>query len=189
FGIAVDGNGNVYVGDRGNNIVRKISAAGAVTTLAGLAGTNGATDGTGSAARFNSPDGVCVDASGNVYVADSLNDTIRKITPAGVVTTYAGSAGKAGSADKTGTAASFNFPVGLTIDGTGNIYVTDTGNDTIRKITPDAAVSTLAGSVGVSGSNDGTNTTALFNGSDGITVDSNGNLYVADTGNHTIRKV
>ena len=106
--MAVDGSGNVYVADTNNYTIRKITPAGVVSTLAGLAGTSGSADGTGSAARFNYPHGVAVDSSGNVYVADSGNNTIRKITPAGVVSTLAGLAGSSGSADGTGSAARFN---------------------------------------------------------------------------------
>src|SRR6266852_3937063 len=129
------------------------------TTLAGQA-SNGSADGTGSAPRFNSPRGVATDSSGNVYVADIFNNTIRKITPAGVVTTLAGLAGSGGSADGTGSAARFYLPYGVATDSSGNVYVADTSNNTIRKITPAGVVTTLAGLAGVTGSADGTGSAA-----------------------------
>src|SRR5438105_3678542 len=114
------------------------------TTLAGAVSI-GSADGTGSAARFSQPSGVATDSSGNVYVADSYNHTIRKITPAGVVTTLAGLAGSRGSADGTGSAARFYYPWGMATDSSGNVYVADSFNSTIRKITPAGVVTTLAG--------------------------------------------
>src|SRR2546428_297097 len=133
------------------------------TTLAGQAGSGGSADGTGSAARFSCPTGVATDSSGNVYVADSSNYTIRKITPAGVVTTLAGLAGSYGSADGTGSAARFEVPFGVATDSSGNVYVADGGNNTIRKITPAGVVTTLAGLAGITGSDDGTGSAARFN--------------------------
>ena len=119
-------------------------------TLAGPAEQGaGAIDGQGNSARFNAPDLLAVDGSGNVYVADSGNHTIRKITPLGVVTTLAGKAGSAGSADGRGAAARFNAPSGVALDGAGNLYVSDYGDHTIRKITPQGDVTTFAGSAGV----------------------------------------
>jgi len=187
--VTVDSAGNVYVSDTGNNTIRKITPAGVVSTLAGLAGTTGSTDGTASAARFNAPTGITVDNAGNVYVADTDNETLRKITPAGAVSTVAGQAGQSGSADGTGTAAQFASPSDVNVDSAGNLYVADAGNDTIRKITPAGGVTTVAGLAGVSGSADGTGTAARFNVPEGVTVDSSGNLYVADAANHTIRKI
>jgi sugar lactone lactonase YvrE len=157
-----------------------------VTTLAG-SGAQGSADGTGTAASFNLPAGVAVDNGGNVYVADSDNNKIRKITPAGVVTTFAGS-GAQGSADGTGTAASFNGPAGLAVDSGGNVYVADYANNKIRKITPLGAVTTLAGS-GSIGSVDGAGTVASFYHPTGVAVDSIGNVYVADFNNQKIRKI
>jgi len=192
---AVDSAGNVYVADEGNHTVRKITPAGVVTTLAGLAGSYGSADGTGSAARFGGVDGapgptdLAVDGAGNVYVADNANHTIRKITPGGVVTTFAGLAGNPGSADGTGSAARFNDPVGVAVDSTGNLYVADAWNSTIRKITPGGVVRTLAGLALNSGSADGTGSIARFNQPCGVTADSAGNVYVADTYNYTIRKI
>jgi Divergent InlB B-repeat domain/Glucodextranase, domain B/NHL repeat len=189
FGVAVDDSGIVYVSDSAAHVIRKITSSGVVTTFAGLAGVSGTNNGTGSAARFNAPQGLGLDSSHNLYVADTDNHTIRKIAPDGVVTTFAGSAGHPGSADKTGTAASFNFPIGLAVDNGGNVYVTDAGNDTIRKITPAGVVSTLAGLALKPGSDDGTNQTARFQTPYNLTVDSNTNLYVTDTYNQTIRRV
>jgi len=188
-GAAVDASGNLYVADTGNGTIRKVTPAGVVTTLAGTAGAAGSTDGTGTAARFNTPSGVAVDGSGNVYVADSVNNTIRKLTPAGVVTTLAGTAGAAGSTDGTGVSARFNQPFGIAVDGSGNVYVSDRTNCTIRKVTPAGVVTTLAGTAGVQNFNDGTGGAAAFFEPEGIAVDGNGNVYVADSGNELIRKV
>ena len=188
-GLAVDGAGNVLVVDYGNNTIRKISPAGVVTTLAGTAGVQDSTDGTGAAARFSNPIGLTVDGAGNVLVADSANHTIRKISPAGVVTTLAGTAGSAGITDGTGAAARFNNPRGLAVDGAGNVLVADAPNHTIRKISPAGVVTTLAGTAGVQDSTDGTGAAARFNFPQGLAVDAAGNVLVADTSNHTIRKI
>lgn len=132
YGVAVGSGGTVYIADRYNHKIRKITSAGVVTTLAG-SGSSGYMDGTGTAAQFNSPSSVAVDTFGNVYVSDAGNNRIRKITPAGVVTTIAGS-GAAGSTNGTGTAASFNRPDGIAVSSTGIIYVAETANNRIRKI-------------------------------------------------------
>jgi sugar lactone lactonase YvrE len=185
--VAVDSAGTLYVADQYNQAIRKVTPAGLVTTPAGLPGTQGKADGTGSAARFAYPAGVAVDSAGNVYVADSSNKAIRKVTPAGVVTTLAGLAGSFVNADGTGSAARFNQPSGEAVDNAGNVYVADYGNNTIRKVTLAGVVTTLAGAG--QGSTDGTGSAARFNGPTSVAVDSTGNVYVADYGNHTIRKV
>ena len=188
-GIAIDAAGNLYVADTDNYTIRKITPGGTVTTLAGLAGSTGSADGTGSAARFNYPYGVAVDAVGNLFVADTGNYTIRKVTPAGTVTTLAGFAGSTGFADGSGSAARFYQPEGIAIDVVGNLFVADTFNCTIRKITPAGLVTTIAGFAGSTGSADGTGSAARFSYPSGIAVDFSGNLFVADTRNYTIRKV
>jgi sugar lactone lactonase YvrE len=188
-GVAVDGAGNVYVADAGNNTVRKVTSNGMVTTLAGSAGQPGSADGPGGAALFDTPLGVAVDSAGNIYVADTYNSTIRKMTSGGVVTTMAGSAGQTGSADGTGSAASFNFPRGVAVDGAGSVYVADSANNTVRKVTSDGVVTTLAGSAGQSGSADGTGGAALFDNPTGVAVGSADNIYVADLDNSTVRQV
>ena len=188
-GVAVDKDGNAYVGDTSNHTIRKITPAGVVSTLAGLAGNPGSTDGTGSLARFSSPWGVAVDATGNVYVADKFNYTIRKITPAGVVTTLAGLAGLGGTTDATGTDARFWAPLGVAVDTAGNVYVADNNNHTIRKITPAGEVTTLAGLAGTWGSADGTGTSAKFKYPSAVAVDTGGYVYVADQSNYTIRMI
>jgi hypothetical protein len=240
--LTFDKAGNMYVVDTYANTVRKITPAGVVTTLAGLGNVTGTNDGTGSAARFNQPNGIGYDAGDNVlYVADGFNGSIRKVTLAGVVTTIAGggqTAGQlfygveqvavnsshlllvldaenstvwtmntnggnltvlagpganhtwpagAGSANGTGSAAQFNFPESLWLDGAGNAFVADYGNDTIRKVTPAGVVTTVGGSPGVIGTANGTNSAARFNQEEGIFVDPYGNLYVADTQSSTIR--
>ena len=182
--IAIDAANNLYISDNGNAKVRKITPAGVVTTLAGS--TSGYLDGTGAAAKFSTLSGIDVDVAGNVYVADQNNHRIRKITPSGVVTTLAGSTG--GFADGTGVNAQFKYPSAVTVDASGTIYVGDGYNYAIRKITPAGVVSTIAGS-GVLGFADGIGVAAEFNSPTGIAVDAAGNLYVADQGNHKIRKV
>ena len=177
IGVAVDGAGNVYVADRYNHRIRKITTSGVVSTLAG-SGTSGYADGTGTSAQFSNPTGVAVDGAGNVYVADQVNHRIRKITTSGVVSTLAGS-GTSGYTDGTGTSAQFNYPTGVAVDGAGNVYVADQGNHRIRKITTSGVVSTLAGS-GTSGYTDGTGTSAKFSYPTGVAVDGAGNVYVAD---------
>jgi alpha-tubulin suppressor-like RCC1 family protein/DNA-binding beta-propeller fold protein YncE len=188
-GGATDTAGNLYVADTYNHTIRKMTSAGIVSTLAGLAGSPGSSDGVGRSARFNLPYGVAVDSAGNVYVADSYNQTIRKIAPDGTVTTLAGLAGVYGSADGTGSSARFNYPYGIAVDSAGNVYVGDTHNQTVRKITPAGVVTTLAGLAGAYGSADGTGSSARFNGPEGVAVDGADNVYVADSSNHTIRKV
>jgi sugar lactone lactonase YvrE len=186
-GIAIDGGGNLYVADETNDTIRKISSAGVVTTIAGTARTPGSTDGAGSAATFNGPQGIAVDSGGNVYVADTGNNTIRKITSSGTVSTIAGSAGSAGSADGASVAARFRSPTGLSLDASGNLYVADTGNSVIRLVTSAGMISTLAGEPEVTGSSDGIGSAAMFQQPFGVAIDGNGNLYVADTANDTIR--
>ncbi len=159
------------------------------SSFAGSAATAGTQDGTGGAAGFNSPAGAAIDATGNVYVADAGNHTIRKITSAGVVSTLAGTAGNSGFADGTGSAAQFSTPTGVAVDANGTVYVADTGNHLIRKITRFGVVSTLAGFPLSAGSADGVAAAARFSSPKGVAVDTNGNVYVADTGNHTIRKI
>ncbi|PTX94320.1 immunoglobulin domain-containing protein [Opitutus sp. ER46] len=188
-GAAADASGNVYVADSAKNTIRKVTPAGVVTTFAGSASSFGKVDGTGTDARFNGPRGIAIDSAGNLYVTDTGNHTIRKITAAGVVTTIAGSGGVSGTADGVGTAARFNAPTGIAVDGSGNLYVADKNNHAIRKITSDGTVSTIAGTKGTSGTTDGTGTNALFLEPSGIAVDAAGSVvYIADTGNHTIRK-
>jgi streptogramin lyase len=166
-----------------------LRAQDAVTTLAGQALVSGATDGTGTNALFSDPAAIVTDTNGNIFVADSQNHAIRKITTNGAVTTFAGQLGVSGTANGTGTNAQFNTPSGLAFDGSGNIFVSDTGNDTIRKITPAGAVSTFAGTAGQRGFADGTASSALFSSPLGIAAATNGGVFVADSGNHCVRQI
>jgi len=180
---------SLFVADSSNHTIRQIDiATGTVSTLAGLAGHQGSVDGTGSNARFRYPQGVTTDGT-NLYVTDIYSRTIRKIVIAtGVVTTIAGTAGMAGTADGTGAAARFDTPRGITTDGT-NLYISDTTSHTIRKLVlATNAVTTLAGMAGVPGSADNTGTMASFNYPFGITTDGT-NLYVADYYNNSIRRI
>jgi sugar lactone lactonase YvrE len=167
-----------------NYVTQALSGDAIVSTFAGS--SQGSANGTGTNATLNNPTGVAVDSAGNVFVADSGNNRIRKITPLGVVTTFAGSS--QGSADGTGTNASFNSPFGITIDSSGNLYIADTNNNRIRKITSEGVVTTLAGSGGGYLA-DGTGAGASFYNPYGVAVDSSGNVYVADTLNFRLRKI
>lgn len=189
-GVAFDAtSGNLYVADMSSQVIRKITPAGVVSTLAGTAGMAGFANGAGTAASLFNPTGIAVDASGNVYVADSGNNAIRKITmPGAVVSTLAGS-GLMGSANNAvGTSASFNNPNGVAVDSAGNVYVADTYNNLIRKVTPTGAVSTFAGT-GIGGGTNGSAATATFSRPSGVAVDAAGNVYVADSLNGRIRLI
>ncbi|TDW97445.1 NHL repeat-containing protein [Dinghuibacter silviterrae] len=184
--LAIDATGNVYVTDaKYNNMIRKITPAGVVTTFAG--GGAGTVNGTGTAAKFDDPLGITVNVNGNIYVSDAIYPEIRQLTPQAVVTTFAGS-GATGSADGTGAAASFFAPDGMCRDGYGNIYLADANNQKIRKITPAAVVTTIAGT-GALGSSDGPGAAASFDGPWDVAIDGLGYLYVCDAINNTIRRI
>src|SRR3569833_369108 len=189
YTVATDSADNLYVADNGNNTIHKITPAGVVTTLAGTVGVAGQADGMGAAASFSHPYGIATDNLGNVYVSDSDFSINRKINLTGGVTTQAGRGWTLGHADGVGTSASFAGPTGIATDSAGNLYVADMVNNTIRKITPKAEVTTLAGTVGVTGSADGVGAAATFSSPLGVATDSTGNVYVADTLNQLIRKI
>ena len=177
-GIAVDGAGNAYVADTWNQVIRKVTPEGVVTTLAGGYPGYGI-DGTGAAASFNFPEGVAVDGGGNILVADTDAGRIRRVTPGGQVTTLAG--GKVGVfdfADGIGREAAFHYPTGIAIDDSGSAYVADSWNDRIRKVTPEGVVTTVAGSW--VGTNDGTGAEARFSFPTNLCMDASGNVYVTD---------
>jgi hypothetical protein len=183
--VAVDSAGNVYVADTSNHAIRKITSAGVVTTLAGDPFDNSFADGTGAAAHFYQPSGVAVDSSGNVYVSDKFHFRIRKITPAGEVTTLAGD-GTSAYTDGTGASAQFKEPRGLSIDSSGDLYVADGHH--VRKVTSAGQVTTLAGGDWADYV-DGTGSEAFFNLPVAVAVDSSDDVYVSDANNNRIRKV
>jgi len=190
--IVLDAVGNLEVTDQ--YVIRRVTPAGVVTTLAGVQSSPGLVDGTGAAARFNFMRGAATDTAGNTYIADTDNNVIRKMTPAGVVTTFAGGGSPGGSAtgfaDGTGTAALFSAPAALAIDGAGNLYVADYNNWAIRKITPAGVVSTLAGGGPTHGGfADGTGSAARFGGTSELAVGPGGSLYVLDQAFSAIRVV
>jgi len=188
-GIAIDAAGNLYVADIKNNRIRKVTPNGEVSTLVGS--EKGFADGQGQNARFYGPFGIVIDAAENLYVTDYANHRIRKVTPKGEVSTLAGSGAtgfeNGGFADGLGAAARFNEPMGIAFDTTGNLYVADSLNYRIRKVTTEGEVSTLAGSE--PGFADGEGEDARFHELSDIAIDAAGNLYVVDRFNHRIRKI
>lgn len=186
-GIASDAAGNLYFADKYNQTIRMLSASGTASTIAGAYLQAGSTDGIAANARFNEPERIARDAAGNLYVSDAGNHTIRKISAGGTVSTLAGTVGVTGSSDGTGLSATMNNPGGLTVDTSGNVYFVDRGNLIVRKIATNGTVSTIAGSPGASGNQDGTGSAARFSQIRDITIDSSGNLYVTD--NFSIRKI
>lgn len=191
-GVAIDGSGNLYIADQGNNRVRKVTPAGSITTVAGTGSAAFSGDGgAATAAGLNFPAGVVVDGSGNLYIADSQNNRVRKVTPAGSITTVAGT-GTAGYSGDGGsaTAAKLNYPAGVAVDGSGNLYIADQGNHRIRKVTPAGSITTVAGNgtFGFGGDNGPATAANLANPAD-VIIDTHGNLYIADTQNNRVRKV
>ncbi|HVV53891.1 MAG TPA: hypothetical protein VHC47_01115 [Mucilaginibacter sp.] len=191
-GVAVDAQGNIYISDTFNNRIRKITPDGTVTTIAGN-GTPGYADGNAADAEFYGPEGLAVDAQGNVFVADFGNNLIREISTSGVVSTFSG-VGTAGHVDGAANVAEFNGPYGITFDKSGNLIVADENNNMIRMVTPAGVASTVAGTT-VAGYINATNNAkngvyAFFRHPTGVAVDpSNGNIYVADNGNSAIRQI
>ncbi|NDA65414.1 MAG: hypothetical protein EBY09_02045, partial [Verrucomicrobia bacterium] len=187
-GIALDSAGNLFVAEGNNNVIRKITPAGVVTTFVGTAGTSGGTDGTGAAARFTSPMGMGIDSADNLYVVEQNNHTLRKITPAGVVTTVAGLAGSAGAVDGTGSAARFLAPQDVKVDLAGNLLVADMGNHAIRQVTPLGVVTTIIGVLGDYGFVDGTGSAVRLSGPRGLWIDGSGTVYIGEWNNYAVRK-
>jgi sugar lactone lactonase YvrE len=185
--VAMDASGNIYVADKDNNLIRKITPNGNVSTFAGS--SKGYLDGIGTSAKFSLPSGLVTDASNNVYVVDTYFGIIRKITPTGVVSTFAGSSNPTpGYSDGASSSAKFYNPEGIAIDKNDFVYIADTGNNKVRKITPNGYVTTLAANLSQPSSNtDGS--IAHFSEPSGIAIDASGSLFIADTKMHRIRKI
>ncbi len=188
-GIALGPDGALYVSDTGSHTIRRVTTNGIVTTLAGLAGTADYVDGSSSDARFNQPLGLAVAADGTVFVADSGSHLIRTIATNGIVSVLAGNPETFGSADDTGTNAFFNSPVGLALAPDGSLFVSDANNFTIRRVTADGVVTTIAGAAGQDGSADGPAASARFGKPAELALAPNGTLYIADAAKHTIRRL
>ena len=182
-GICLDSAGNLYLADRWNNRIRKI-AGGNISTIAGNGLANfGGDNGPATSAQLSAPDGVAVDNAGNVYISDFLNNRVRMVTPAGIISTYAGN-GLSGFSGDGGpaTSAALSQPAGLAVDAAGNLYIADSNNSAVRKVTPAGTISTVAGTGGSQGysGDGGSATSAKMMAPFGVAVDSSGNLYIAD---------
>jgi DNA-binding beta-propeller fold protein YncE len=187
-GLAISPHG-LIISDTGNHIIRRLNSDGSIITVAGAPRQSGSEDGPASNARFDSPLGLATSTNGTIYVADCGNHLIRAISPDGIVTTIAGSAKTWGSNDGPSSTARFNGPVALAIDSLGNIFVSDSNDHTIRKITPTGEVTTFAGYPLQSGATDGVTRAARFFHPAELAFDAHGALYIADSMNHAIRKI
>lgn len=187
--MTMDASGTIYVADTNNHSIRKLSPSGMVSTLAGRRAEPGASDGPRSEARFRFPRAIAATSDGYIFVADTDNHVIRKIAPDGSVSTLAGAPGSPGFADGTGALARFNFPRGICLDPLGNLVVADSSNHIIRRISLSGEVMTITGEAGVIGSSDGIPAAARFRDPRAVTAAADGTLYVADTGNHTVRRI
>lgn len=187
--VAVDCAGNVFVASARKQTISELTPDGKVKLIAGKPGCPGFADGKGAEARFNYPRGLAMDRAGNIYVADAHNNAIRRVSPDGMVTTVAGGPDHDGSADGLEDEAQFQRPLAVAVSGAGDIFVADSVNNTIRKITRDGVVTTVAGVAGEPGSEDGAGSEARFRCPSGLALDYTGNVYVADTGNNLIRKI
>lgn len=186
----VDFLGNIYVSDHDNHVIRKITPAGLVSTFAGKGPAfPGCTNGQGKSATFYFTAGLAIDSSNNIYVADAQNAVIRKITADGFGSTLSGYPGASGYAEGVGSAARFNQPMGVAVDAAGNVFVSDSWNGVLRKITPSGQTSLVAGVPGFGGFVEGLGTVAKFNNPIDVAIDTNGVLYVSDRGNLRIRKI
>ncbi len=188
-GLAIDRDGQLLVADAGDHSIRRVSADGVVSTVVGRPGLPGRTDGSAIDAQFNAPVGVTAATDGSVYVTEVNNFTLRRIATDGTVSTVAGLAPDTGSADGRGAEARFNRPLGIAGDAAGNVFVADTGNHTIRKVTPEGVTTTVAGRAGQAGLVDGPVAQALFNTPTSVAVDVDGNLYMADHDNQRVRRI
>jgi len=187
-GLAADAAGNIFVADQGSHTIRMVSQDGQVTTVAGGAYQPGSADGSALQARFFHPTGLAFDRAGNLYIADRRNNVIRKLTPDGQVSTVAGLAGSPGHADGQGATARFFYPGGVAVDHAGNLLVTDDMSHVIRLITPAGMVSTVGGIPWAGDWADGVAAYSRFYCSFGLTMDTDGSLLIADSGNHVIRR-
>ena len=190
-GVSVDISGNVYIADTGNNKIRMVTRNGIITTIAGGGDGSDADSDVAINVQLNSPTGVSVDISGNVYIADYVNHKIRMVTSRGIITTFAGTGAPGISGDgETATSATLYYPNGVSVDVSGNVYIADTANNKIRKVTSTGIITTIAGA-GTRGSrgDGGDATSAQLNSPEGVSVDISGNVYIADLGNNKIRMV
>ena len=187
--ISVDASGNIYIADTGNHRIRKVDADGIITTVAGTGSRGYSGEGTAINEKINKPAGVSVDASGNIYIADTGNHRIRKVDADGIITTVAGTGSRGYSGEGTAINEKINKPAGVSVDASGNIYIADTGNHRIRKVDAGGIITTVAGTGSGGYSGEGTAINEKINKPGGVSVDESGNIYIADTENHRIRKV
>ena len=190
--VAMDGSGNIYVADQYNSVVRKISTTGNITTIAGDGTLGyGGDGGAATAGILNYPSGVAVDGAGNVYIADAYNDRIRKVNTSGIISTYAGdgSIGYSGDGGQA-TDAKLDLPTGIALDASGNLFITEEGNNVVRKVSSSSVITTIAGAGTAGYSGDGGPATAAeFYSPRGVAVDASGNLFISDAGNSVVRKI